>query len=442
MTGVASSRGLKRTPPLTAIQQLYVVCFGLMLLSDALAAYTIMGLPVPWLSFVFALAGLGAHLIGARGRLLTPPTSAPAILLLVYALFIHLVTTVLGGHTVHMPPGAPISYDLFIASRFVTIAGFIIVLVFTYNTARALGKEWMVTLIKGAGILVCLAAIYIYVAQVQGLWEPPRTRMGTGGQEYIGGEVAFTYSFHRALGTFREPSHLMAWLIGPIMLLALTHRSLWGVLGLVCGVLVVVLTGSLLGALSLVAGFGLIAFIMRSQIWRMIGFTMVVIMTSTFALQAIGVDFAGVMAYRLGELFEEGVSATNRASAYEYVISAPRPLAGYGLGNANLALSEYNSSGLINSHLSLFVNKWFSLGLPGLAIAAWVVLRPLMSRATWRAAMLDRSACALLGSVAAWIVVFAGHSEELTVAFAVVCGVLWASAEESLASPRHTQALH
>ena len=65
------------------------------------------------------------------------------------------------------------------------------------------------------GVLCAAMALYIYVAQLSGLPEPPRTRMGTGGDQQA---TTFTYAFHRAMGTFQEPGDLASWLVLPLFL--------------------------------------------------------------------------------------------------------------------------------------------------------------------------------------------------------------------------------
>lgn len=138
------------------------------------------------------------------------------------------------------------------------------------------------------------------------------------------------------------------------------------------------------------------------------------------------IDFLGAIAPRLVTFMEYGVEASNRAYVYKYLTSQVPPMLGYGLGNANLIFSEFRGSNLVSSHISLFVNQWFSLGVIGFGLMLLFVLFPVFSRRVLKSASNTTSGAVLLASIVTWFVCFVGHSEELTVMFAVIYGLLWA----------------
>jgi len=188
------------------------------------------------------------------------------------------------------------------------------------------------------------------------------------------------------------------------------------------------LTGSVLGLLGIGAALlvGTITGVANVRILRRVGVAIALSVAGAYALTQLGdVPLVSVMQERLHNIFAGSVEASNRGYVYEYARLTMPPLYGYGLGNANLIFSEYRGSLLASSHLSLFINAWFSLGVLGVVLISGVVLRPLASRRVWRCARREPSAAALLGGIAAWVIVYLGGEEELSVMFAVLCGMLW-----------------
>ena len=397
------------------------------LISHALEAYQFLGVPVPWFAYGFAAVGLLLVVLRNKGRLRVPPTTGLVGLLLVYALLVHFIGVVTGLE-VQMPPRASLPYPIFVISRFIVMGGFGLVLVFVYNAAQVVGRDKLIALVKWLAVGVSLAAIYIYLAQRYGWWEPPRNRLGTGGQDFLQQEVTFTYAFHRAIGTFREPSHLARWLVGPLILLGVGLRTVKGGIAFLVSAGVFALTGSVLGLLGVCAALVVLA---ATGIWSVRILKRASIATALIVGGGYGVAVLGdlpifsVMQERLHTMFAEGIETTNRGYIYEYVRSSAPPLYGYGLGNANLVFSEYRGSILTSSHLSLFINAWFSLGILGVVCTAAIVLRPLISRRVWRCARKEPAAAALLGGIAAWVVAYIGGEEEFSVMFAVLAGLLW-----------------
>lgn len=399
-------------------------CFFFMLLVDGLAAYSLGGIPLPWFAYLFGIFGLFITLPLKRVEI--PPGTRLLVFFIAYAWFVQLIRS-LQGLIFVMPALAPTPYQLFIITRFVVLIGFVCIVIFTYKVAVTYGPDLFINILFFVMLILVVAAIYIYMAQIYGLWEPPRTRLGTGGQDFLRNQMSFSYMFHRALGTFREPSHLAEWLISP-MLLLLVRKDYKAKVLLVVGGITLVLTGSLLGVLMFIAGWLLLAiFAKKTSIVKPLLISAALLGGGLlFAYFVFNVDFLGVLLPRMVNLFEGGVTESNRAYVYEYLKNTTPPFFGYGLGNANLIFSKYSHSALISSHSSLFVNLWFSLGPIGIGLMAIFLFRPLVSRYSWKIAKNNLLLTALLASLGAWMVAFVGHVEELPIIFAVIYGLFWA----------------
>src|SRR5690606_13796294 len=169
---------------------LVVTC---VLISNACAAYEIKGVPVPWFAYCFAALGLMVVARRAGGRIRVPPATGLVGLLLVYAVLVQILG-VLKGLEVPMPPRAPTPYPGFVLTRFAVLFGLGVARVFVYNAAGVVGREKLSALVRGVGVAVSLAAIYVYLARRYGWWEPPRHRVGTGGQDFLQQGIAFSYA--------------------------------------------------------------------------------------------------------------------------------------------------------------------------------------------------------------------------------------------------------
>ena len=229
------------------------------------------------------------------------------------------------------------------------------------------------TLVTIGGI-VALAAIYIYVAQVFTLWEPPRTRIGTQGEEQ---RTIFSYAFHRAMGTFREPSHLAEWMLVPFLVSLLQNQLRSFVWPMLMGS-VILLTGSLTGILGGVLGFAIATLILNPIRLSTLKLTvaLVIIAGISYVLFSVLVvsysdtntDLFSVIWDRVQPIFEGGMGASNRGYVYEYFATEPIPAVGQGLGNAGLYFSNYCGTELVTSLLSLYFSTLYSTGYVGLVL--------------------------------------------------------------------------
>ena len=342
-----------------------------------------------------------------------------------------------------MPPGATLPYYPFVLARILKITGYALILLAAYNYCRRYGAHSALKLFMIVGSLVVISAIYIYIAQLFGLWEPGRTRIGTGGQDYSTQSVSFSYVFHRALGTFREPSHLAEWLVGYIVIsltLLVRGSSGWHIIRLALSFIALILTGSLVGVLSL---FSATIFLVIMGYINISTRTIIVVLLggmSVFVVEyGIGLPFLSVIMSRLDVLLYEGIGATNREIIVTYIFNSPPPIFGYGLGNANVILSDFFNNTLVSSHLSLFVGAAYSTGVVGVAMIVIFFGIPyyaaLRRKRFWR----DPLIMGCLAAHSAWMVSYAGLSEELIGVHAFILGLLFARARELVVERRRPE---
>lgn len=405
-----------------------ILIFSSIYLNTA-AAYNIYFFPVVWLSTIIALGAVFSFSTRRGGILPFPRELRLILVLIIVSVFSTAFHLFLEGELT-MPTQSTLPYGLFLTARYFNMVGFVACSIAVYTYCLYCGTAQLIKLIQVAVFLVSIVALYIYIAQVYGLWELPRTRIGTGGQDFTTEAVSFQYLFHRALGTFREPSHLAQWLTGPVlMMLAISHRksTAGSFITIVISILVLILTGSFLGALGFATGF---LFIVAMNIRRLSFKYMIIIAVIPFSLIAakliFGVDFLAAVLPRMADMAFGGIEATNRDFVWRYLTESPPPIFGYGIGNSNIRLSEYLGSPLMSSHSGLFTQTLYSLGAPGFVVIVvfllgpfWIVLKN--SR--------FRSDTVLLGCLAAhlaWIIFYSGDSEELSAIHSALLGLLWA----------------
>ena len=281
--------------------------------------------------------------------------------------------------------------------------------------------------------LISFAALVLYLSGIRTL--SPSESHGNGWQDYCPAPSHFSTG-STAQPDVREPSQFARAcraVSSSIAAVVALRRAMAA-----CRA-VVLLSGSLLGILGLMVGCAFILVFLKQAIaWRMCVLILVAAVLITGLGHFFGIDFMGTIAPRVVQLFESGPEATNRGYVYDYVVSAPPPLLGYGLGNANLLFSVYRHSDLVSSHISLFVNMWFSLGVVGLVLMSLYVAYPVLTPRLWANAARDILSTGLFTGVVTWLVMFAGHAEELTVMFGVVYALIWAHPSPGAATMRRT----
>jgi|LSQX01.1.fsa_nt_gb hypothetical protein len=410
----------------------------LMLVIDGLGAYSLFDIPLPWFAYCVAAAAL-IHLSRVV-RIEFPSGSLFLLTLIAYAGLVQAVSVLRGEPYSLLPARMTTPYNVFIISRFGVLVGALLVSALTYTAARHFGTSGIINATVAAMAFLAAAAIALYGAQVFGYWEPPRNRMGTGGQDYLANTMTFHYQFHRAAGTFREPSHLAEWLAAPFLFIFLcrgrTAAFLWVLVGAA-----LLLTGSLLGVLGVLVGVACFGFFAKKTTiaWRMLLLILILSAAVCGFAEFAAIDFFGAILPRFQALIQGGVGETNRAYVYQYLRAEMPPVFGFGVGNANLVFSEYLGIDLVSSHISLFVNMWFSLGIVGLVLMSLYVACPLLSRRVWKAAAESNLSAILFACILSWLVIYLGHAEELTVMFGVIYGLIWAQADLGNRSPHDTR---
>lgn len=396
-----------------------------LVLLNGLSAYAVGQVPLQWIGNFLAL-GLGGSLLLLRRDAL--PGTAPLLLLMGWCAALNVISLISEDVIRSVPPLATTTYLEFVSLRYVTFLTFLVVAGFVYYLANRGQAANVVGGVTAIGVLLSLFALYVYLAYIYGLPEPPRSRMGTSGGEQA---IRFTYQFHRAMGSFREPSHLAEWLISPFFL-SLLRRGKAAAAATTAIALALVLTGSLTGILSVVFGF-LLALVwlhrprdlMRSAVKFVVPVALAVVLFSYIAVSYsdAAASLSGTLIQRLQPILESGsLKSSNRAAVYAYFDAHPPDWTGTGLGNSSLDLGAFLNLATVPSFLSLYWNTLYSAGYIGLALLAWFLLRPLFGiRRGVRQA--GHSQLLLTAAYFAHLIALGVHTEELSFQFAILFGL-------------------
>ena len=403
--------------------------FTLTLVLHSLAAYAIGPVPVPWVAQMIAIYLF--FWIGIKSGLRIAPGMVLFVFFFIYALIVTSYQSMIGDYYNYMPQKATTPYFMYIVLRFGTMASFGALVFATFWLLVRGYKPKVVRFLTWLCLFVSAAALYIYFAQIYGWPEPPRTRMGTGGGEQ---SVTFTYAFHRAMGTFREPSHLAEWLVLPLFM-SFAESDMLSYVARGLGVMTLLLTGSLTGIGAVLGG-------MAAGFTFMLPFMNVAVIKSVFRMVMIGAlalscfsvlvsskdskgtDLIDVLSKRVEPLKEKGIGQSNRNYVYNYVDSVDIPWFGQGLGNSNLKFTQATGLDATASFLNLFVNFELSLGYIGLTIFAVFLLTPFFILFLNRDYQFAPDHYLVLSAFFGWMVVFFAHSEELSFHFAIIYALL------------------
>ena len=412
-----------------AITKMGFHLFCLTLVLHALAAYAIGPVPVPWLAQMLAIYLF--FWVGIKSGLRIAPGMVLFSFFFIYAMIVTSYQSIIGDYFNYMPAKATTPYLAYITLRFMTMASFGALVFITFWLLARGYKPQIVRFLAGLCLFISAAALYIYFAQIYGWPEPPRTRMGTGGGEQ---SVTFTYAFHRALGTFREPSHLAEWLVLPLfMSFAESGWVFYLARGL--GVMTLLLTGSLTGIGAILGGIAagftfMIPFMsvaVVKSVVRMVLIGAVALSTFSFVVSSKdskGTDLIDVLSKRVEPLKEKGVSQSNRNYVYNYVDSVDIPWFGQGLGNSNLKFTQATGLDATASFLNLFINIELSLGYVGLTMFVIFLATPFFIFFLNRDYRFEEDHYLILASFFGWMFVFFAHSEELSFHFAIIYALL------------------
>jgi hypothetical protein len=409
----------------------YALTVGLIL--NALSAYALGPIPIEWLSRMVFLGSLALMLFS--GTLPSVAAFAPLAFLFLWAL----ISTV-AGHLDHsitlIVPILSTPYPIFVLLRFINLLAPLGCAYLTLTACERYSFAKVVKFIIWLGTIVALYAIYAYVAEIYGLPEIFRSRMGTGGAAQ---STTFTYAFHRALGTFREPSHLAEWLLAPLFT-SLAMRNRVVNVHTVVMMVALLLTGSLGGYAGFIGGLlaaAMLANPLRASSWRVLGgiLGVVVIGFAGFLIFAAGknVDFGTlftVIGDRVGVMMQPGgLGNTDRGDILRAAIKGSITLYGYGFGRANLVLTtmyaaNLNNSDHVLSFLSLYLHFLYATGLVGLALMLLFILTPIYLFWSRRLATMRRQYSFLAGGVVAYAVTNALLFDELTPQFAMMVALV------------------
>ncbi|HEY3113533.1 MAG TPA: hypothetical protein VGJ62_07610 [Gemmatimonadaceae bacterium] len=401
------------------VLQLFISCFTL----TGLAAYSIAGVPLAWVGLV-GFVVLAAGLILSTNRVRLVPGGGTLFLFVSWTVFAQVLNAGRWGRL--MPSGATLSYHFFVLARYLDVFAFVGALYVCYwLLTEGFGEELLRWIVR-IGTIIAIVAIYIYFGQQYGLWEPPRTRIGTAG----GAQILF-FGYRRALGTFREPSHLAEWLVLPLFLSFMVKgragRLASGIIGIA-----LLLTVSFGGIGSAVAG-ALCGLLLnnpfRPSNLKRIALAAIALAVVAFLAQSTSVGMSGQNVYsilnvRALDVLEGGIGNTNRAYIADFVARFPPPVIGYGLGNANIFAASKMGIELIVSFLSVYVNVAYSSGLVGLALFVIFLSQPIVRRGLYAITSDGNRSVAVLMGYIAYLFVFGAGAEELSVSFAIIAAFM------------------
>lgn len=228
-----------------------ILIFSILLIANALGAYCIINIPFEWLS----QAGFAAVIIFLfiDRNLYLVPGSKILFSLFFWAIIVTSVNIFFKNYIILMPTLSSTSYPLFICLRFLKLLSFIATIYLIYwllvKGNRYSVIKWTVII----GTLVSVVAIYYYFILTYGLPAPLPSRLSTGGGFPTKFGI-YSYAFHRAAGTFREPSHLAEWLVAPFFLSFIYCKKKFNFYAIIIGT-TILLTGSLTGIIGGIIGF-------------------------------------------------------------------------------------------------------------------------------------------------------------------------------------------
>lgn len=410
----------------------YVLVVGLV--CNMMAAYNAGPVPVDWLSRVIFIAGAAMMLFS--GTLPSVPVFSSLGLLFVWAL----ITTICGALDDSISfrmPFLTTPYPVFVALRFMNLLAPLGCAYVIVAASERYSFNKVTRFIVWLGTIGALYAIYVYFAQIYGLPEIPRTRMGTGGGHQ---STTFTYDFHRALGSFREPSHLAEWLLGPLFTSFAIRNRLFNFHTLAM-LLAMLLTGSLAGVAGLGVGVFVAAMLgnpLRAQSWKVIGGFVGILCAGIVAFAAFAAGknidlftLFNVLGGRAGDiLFGGGLESSDRGAILMAAFQQPISFFGYGMGRANLILTDiygrmtFGATPFVVDYHSLYLHYLFATGIVGLMLLLVFIFAPIYLFWSQRLARIRLQFSYLAGGVIAYAVTNTLLFDELTPEFATMIALV------------------
>jgi len=414
------------------ITSVVILAFSILLIANALAAYCIINIPFEWLSQVGFIAII-IFLFFDR-NLYVVPGSKILFSLFFWAAIVTCINIFFKDYISLMPTLSTTSYPIFICLRFIRLLSFIAAVYLIYwllvKRDRYSVIKWTVII----GTVVSIIAIYYYFVRTYGLPAFLPNRLSTSGK--VPTEFGtYTYAFHRAAGTFREPSHLAEWLVVPFFLSFIYYKKKFNIYAAIIGT-TILLSGSLTGIIGGVIGF-VVAIIVANvfklnnlKIFiRVIVLTLIVLTIFNVLVISYTAERANIFKIinnRLSPiLFKGGMVQSNRGYAYKYISNNPPSLLfGSGLGNSNILFSQYKNSNLICSFLSLYFNYLYSTGVLGLILLCVFLFNPVIKIMLSKKIRRDSQIIFIIAPYISYLAMFAVHSEEFTIMFAIIYALI------------------
>ena len=400
-----------------------------------MGAFAIGGVPVQWLGTI----GVTMLFIIFPDKFIAANSLQPRLFIFfcLWTLFITMYQSV--STRFDWPADATTSFKFYIFLRFLNLISFFFFAVWTYQLCANGSYNKVMASIAKVGFIISLVSIYIYFAQLFGLPDVPRSRTGTAG-----GEQATTFSslFHRAMGTFREPSHLAEWLILPFFISIQLSIGKTKIFYIIIGI-TIFLTGSLTAILSI-----FLAILIYYSIVNILKFFLLKAFSFSFfktkfiflaklilyVLILFIIDyFLGSKLYFIAEaiyqrvdlLLFTGIQGSNRSYIYDFINVTPISVFGYGLGLSNTMLSAFVHTDNVVSFLSLYYLNLFSTGIVGLIILLFFLFYPVVQIILLLLVNLrlnndqSNNYNFIFISYITWLIMFVVNSEELSLPFAV-----------------------
>jgi O-antigen ligase len=429
----------------------YVVVVGL--ICNMLAAYNFGPIPIDWFSRIVFISGAAMMLFS--GTLPSVPAFSSLGLLFAWGL----VTTI-GGYLDHSidirMPLLTTPYPVFIGLRFMNLLAPLACAYLILAACERYSFNRVATFVIWLGTIGAIYAIYVYFAEVYGLPEIARTRMGTGGGAQA---TKFSYDFHRALGSFREPSHLAEWLLAPLFTSFAIRNRIFNLHTLTM-LLAMLLTGSLAGIAGLGVGIFMATLLgnpLRPKGWKVAG----------GFLGVFGAGILGFAAFAAGKnidvftLFEVlgnrirnivlggGLQSSDRGDILTAAMQQPITFFGYGFGRANLILTNIyghmtaGGTPYVVDYHSLYLHYLFATGVVGLLLLLTFILTPVYVFWSRRLARIRMQFSYFAGGIIALAVTNTLLFDELTPEFAVMAAfvIAIARAQERFFIASHASAV-
>jgi O-antigen ligase len=401
--------------------------FNFFFIMSALGAYAFMGIPIQWLGIVSSVFVFLIMII--NGSVSFSKVHISLFLFIIWALMITLINIPFLVEDV--PDLMTTSVEAFISLRVLKILAFVSMLFISIRAFEIMGISKISKYITNIGLVIAIYGLYVYFATLYNFPEIPRGRVGTDGREAI---TSFTYAFHRATGTFLEPSHFAEWLVVPFFFSFLEKQGrgvyykkiIIGFLILLTGSLGVILsiTLSLIATmLILLIDFQrkLLMLNILSVFFRVILFFIVAVFALDYILSGA---FVEQLSERVYQLSDSGLVGSNRGFIYIFLDNQQLPVFGYGLGNSNLFLSDAIDSEAMTSFLSLYLNVLFSAGVLGLLFLIVALLAPIYIILASPVKYNHINLLFIMWPYVTLLILFFVNMEEMTVSFSICYGAM------------------